>query len=72
MVYLLHPSKATLCGVLSPLIRRLSDSSGGKLLDVLHTALLEQGDSKARAILLHILNEAANPFLEMLSSWLFR
>jgi sarcosine oxidase delta subunit len=72
IVYLLHPSKATLVGVLHPLTKRMSECSGGRLLDVLHSLLLEQGDSKARAVLLHILDQASAPFLEMLSSWLFR
>lgn len=71
MVYLLQPSKSTL-RMLEKLIRRLRDSSGGRLLDGLHGCLLEQGDQRARQLHTALLDKASEPFLEMLSRWLFR
>jgi hypothetical protein len=52
--------------------RRLRDSSGGRLLDGLHSCLLEQGDARARQMHVMLLEKASEPFLRMLSLWLFR
>lgn len=71
-IYLLQPSKTTLSNIISPLIKRLHNCAGGQLIDVLYTALNQQGDSKAREVIIHILNQASIPFLTMLSQWLFR
>jgi gamma-tubulin complex component 2 len=52
--------------------RRLTDKTGGRLLDDLYAAVLEQGDEHARRLHLHLLEAAATPFADMLSKWLFR
>lgn len=72
LFYLLQPSRITLCNILYPLIHKLSDTVGGKMIDILHTSLLEQGYNTSRDLLLHILEKASVPFLAMLSQWLFR
>jgi gamma-tubulin complex component 2 len=71
MVYLLQPSRTTL-HLLERLCARLRDTVGGRMLDTLHAAMLEQGDVKARDVHLHLLNKAAEPFLDTLSTWIFR
>jgi gamma-tubulin complex component 2 len=71
LTYLLHPSKATL-STLVQLTSSLRDASGGLLLDRLHTGMLAQGDSRARDLYSHILQKAYQPFLSMLSEWVFR
>ena len=71
MVYLLQPSKVTL-RVLEKLCFRLRDIVGGKMIDVLHASMLEQGDAKSRELHLHLLMKAAEPFLDTLSTWIFR
>jgi gamma-tubulin complex component 2 len=71
MVYLLQPSRVTL-SLLEKLAARLKDVVGGKMLDMLHAAMLEQGDVKSRDLHLHLLNKAAEPFLDTLSTWIFR
>ena len=52
--------------------KRLTDRTGGRLLDELYAAVLEQGDEHARRLHLHLLEAAAAPFADMLSKWLFR
>ena len=71
MVYLLQPSKITLA-LLEKLCVRLRDVVGGSMLDRLHAMMLEQGDAKARELHHHLLVKAAEPFLETLSTWIFR
>ena len=71
MVYLLQPTKTTL-RLLEKLVRRLRDCAGGRLVDGLHACFLEQGDERARQLHGALLNRAAEPFLKMLSAWLFR
>lgn len=70
LIYLLHPTKATLF-ILDKLALRLLDSSGGAMLNLIHTGMLEQGDEKARLIYERVLTDAAVPFLNMLSRWLY-
>lgn len=71
MVYLLQPTKTTL-RMLEKVARRLRDSSGGRMVDALHTCVLEQGDQRARMLHSVLLEKASEPFLKMLSIWLFR
>ena len=71
MVYLLQPTKITL-RMLEKLTRRLNNTSGGKMIDILYTCMLEQGDSRARLLHSTLLEKASEPFLKMLSIWLFR
>ena len=71
MMYLLQPAKGTL-RMLERLCRRVRDSSGGRLLDGLHGCLLEQGDLRAKHLHTVLLDKASEPFLKMLSLWLFR
>lgn len=70
MTYLLHPAKATLSSVLN-LTKHIRDSSGGNMLDKLYESLIDQGDSKARDLHSHIFQKASEPFLEMLSNWIY-
>ena len=71
LVYLLQPSTITL-QLLEKLCLRVGDCIGGAMIDVLHQCLLEQGDSKARELHLHLLTCAAEPFLTTLSTWICR
>lgn len=71
MVYLLQPTKSTL-RLLEKMVRRLRDCAGGRLVDGLHACLLEQGDERARQLHSALLDRASEPFLKMLSVWLFR
>ena len=70
-VFLLQPSKVTLYQ-LEQLCARLSGLTGGRLLDVLHGVLLEQGDRRAREMHSHLLDEAYKPFLTILQQWIER
>lgn len=70
MVYLLQPS-ARVLKLLSQLALRVWDKKGGELLDILHDTLLEQGDAKGKALVLHLFSKAMGPFLEMLRRWIF-
>lgn len=69
--YFLQPARTTLF-TLDRLCDRLSDLTGGKLLDSLYAASLEQGDEHSRKIHLHLLEMVSKPFADMLSKWLFR
>lgn len=71
LIYLLQPSRSTL-RVLDQLVSRIRNLSGGALLDELHALTDEQGDEKAKRLAAHLLHRAAEPFLRMLSLWLFR
>lgn len=71
MVYLLQPSKVTL-RVLEKLCARLKDIVGGRMIDILHSVMLEQGDVKSRDLHLHLLMCASEPFLDTLATWIFR
>lgn len=71
LVYLLQPSKLTLSTIES-LCGVLRDHVGGEFLDKLHTLMLAQGDEKSRALHLHLLRRASEPFVQMLTQWLFR
>ena len=71
LVFLLHPSKITL-KILENLVRRLKDKSGGRMLDILHSCALEQGDLKAKELHYFLLKKTFEPFLTMLSLWIFR
>ncbi len=71
MVFLLQPSKQTIT-VLERLTVSLRELNGGQLLNCLYLSSLEQGDSKAKEIYDHLLNKASEPFLKMLSLWIFR
>lgn len=71
MVYLLQPSKVTL-RLLEKLCLRLKNIVGGKMVDCLHAAMLEQGDVKSRELHLHLLMCAAEPFVDTLATWIFR
>ena len=42
------------------------------MLDGLHTFCLEQGDVKTKELYLHLLDRASQPFLAILSRWLFK
>ncbi len=67
----LQPAKTTLV-ILDKLCKRLLNTVGGRMLDVLHGCLLEQGDRQARELHHTLLEQAARPFLKMLSLWIFR
>jgi len=71
MVFLLHSTKITL-KILENLVRRLKDKSGGRMLDILHSCALEQGDQKAKELHYFLLKKTFEPFLSMLSLWIFR
>ena len=71
LVFLVQPS-AKVLRLLSAISQRLWNSSGGSLLNVLHDLLLEQGDAKNKELAMHLFQEAARPFLLMLSNWIFR
>lgn len=71
MVYLLQPSKGTL-RTLERLCSRVKEFTGGQLLDALHLCYQEQGDKHMRRMLLQLLHACAQPFLDMLSQWIYR
>ena len=71
MIFLLQPTKATLRS-LDHMTSRLGDRVGGQLLDRLHSAMLDQGDERARKLYEHILQAAAVPFVHMISRWLYQ
>ena len=71
LIYLLQPSRSTL-RVLDQLVGRVRNLSGGALIDELHAFADEQGDEKAKRLSAHLLHRASEPFLRMLSLWLFR
>ena len=71
LTYFLQPARATL-QTLDRLASRLTDLTGGRLLDELYAAALEQGDDHSRRLHLHLLEAAAAPFVSMLTKWLFR
>jgi len=57
---------------LERLTKRLRNCAGGSMLDGIHTFCLEQGDAKAKDLYLHLLEKASQPFLAILSRWLFK
>ena len=69
--YLLQPAKSTLASLVT-LSKKLRDFAGGQLIDKLYIGLLDQGDAKSRELYSHILQKASEPFLNMLSNWVFR
>lgn len=71
MVFLLQPSKVTM-QVLEKLTTAVRELTGGHLLNVLYLGLLDQGDTKAKELYEHLLLKASEPFLKMLSLWIFR
>eukprot|EP00606_Chrysophyceae_sp_TOSAG23-5_P001503 GSChrysophyteH2.ASY1.ANO1.682.1 assembled CDS len=71
LVFLVQPSSKVLRLLCSTSLR-LWNSSGGALLNIMHDLLLEQGDAKNKELALHLFQEAARPFLLMLSNWIFR
>lgn len=71
MVFLLQPSKITL-KLLEKLIRRCTDSTGGRMLDILQEFYMEQGDIKCKELCLQLLINSSKPFLNQLSHWLFK
>ena len=71
LVFLLLPSRVVM-NTLQSLCIRLSRSVGGQLLEELHVCMAEQGDTKSREIHLLLLQKAYEPFLSMLSQWIYR
>ncbi|CAM9119980.1 unnamed protein product [Ectocarpus fasciculatus] len=71
LFYLIQPASATL-RILNRLVLRISDKTGGALLDELQTCLQEQGDEKLRAMYVSLLQQTSQSFLRMLSDWIFR
>jgi gamma-tubulin complex component 2 len=71
LFYLVQPAASTL-RILYRLIVRISDKTGGELLDELQLCLQEQGDEKLRSMFSEILQQTSEPFLRMLSNWIFR
>jgi len=71
MTYLLHPAKSTLNSLLH-LTENIRDKSGGSLLDKLYESLIDQGDAKASEMHNHIFQKATEPFIKMLSDWIYR
>lgn len=71
LFYLIQPASSTL-RILNRLVLRISDKTGGALLDELQTCLQEQGDEKLRNMYVDILQQTAQPFLRMLGDWIFR
>lgn len=70
LIFLLQPAGITL-RTLYGVCGRLSDLSGGQLLDGLHAGLLQQGDSGARQLYSRLLDDSSRPFFDMLDTWLF-
>ena len=70
LVYLLQPSTRVL-KLLAQTALRVWDQRGGQLLDTLHDILLEQGEAKAKQLLLHLFSKAMEPFLDMIRRWIF-
>ena len=70
LVFLVQPS-AKILRLFTVLITKLWDRRGGNLLDGLHQLYLEQGDSKCKDLVLHLLQAASQPFLHMVSDWIF-
>mmetsp|Transcript_6119 Transcript_6119/g.9233 ORF Transcript_6119/g.9233 Transcript_6119/m.9233 type:complete len:1075 (-) Transcript_6119:183-3407(-) len=70
MVFLLQPTKTTL-RTLDHMIASLGDRVGGCMLDRLHSAMLEQGDERAKQLYEHVLKAATVPFVRMISLWLY-
>lgn len=70
-VFHLQPARATL-RVLDRLCTRLRDSNGGRMLDILFTCLLEQGDDKTRELHSYLFKMASAPFISMLQNWLYK
>lgn len=71
LVFMLQPSQVML-RVLDGLCKRVRDLSGGRMLDELYVCLNEQGDEKARSIMMGLLSQASEPFMKILSRWIFR
>lgn len=70
LVYLIQPSSRVL-KLLALLASRVWDQRGGELLDTLHDVLMEQGEAKAKQLLLHLFSKAIEPFLGMIRRWIF-
>jgi hypothetical protein len=58
--------------LLTRIILETKEKIGGELLNIVYTIMQEHGDWKARHILEHIVSRVAEPFLSMLSDWVFR
>ena len=71
LAFLIQPS-AKVLKLLALVAHRLWDKTGGALLDALHLLQMEQGDVKARQLVLHLFKTAAKPFLHAVSRWIFR
>lgn len=70
MFFYLQPSKSVL-RLLASICEKVSEESGGSLLEVLHGCMLTQGDSKSRKLIETLLNQAAKPYLQILEKWIF-
>jgi hypothetical protein len=71
MIFLLQSSKIVL-QILEKLCYSVKELIGGELLNVMYQLYLEQGDMKAKEIYGYLLTKAFQPFLNMLSLWIFR
>jgi gamma-tubulin complex component 2 len=69
--FLLQSSRITI-RLISNLCKRVDGLAGGNLLERLYSCLTEMGDARGRELYAKLLNQAAEPFLDMLERWLFR
>lgn len=67
--YYLQPSMHTLQR-LDKVCSRVARSTGGALLNVLHSLMLGAGDSESRALFTHLLSHASAPYFHLLTLWL--
>jgi gamma-tubulin complex component 2 len=72
LIFLLQPSKLTIY-LLDKVIAHIKELHGGALLNQLYLFYLENtGDSKAKDLLKSLLINSFNPFLRILSKWIYR
>ena len=71
LFYLVQPASSTL-RILNRLVVRIADKTGGALIDELQACLQEQGDENLRSMYSDLLAKTSEPFMRMLSDWIFR
>jgi gamma-tubulin complex component 2 len=71
-IFLLQQSKITV-QILDKILVHLKDKNGGNLINELYLYYLQQGDEKySKKIYEFLLEKSFQPFLKILSTWIFR
>lgn len=70
-IFLLQQSKTTL-QLLDKMIVSVKELNGGQLLNELYSQYQQQGDSNAKQLYEYLLEKAFEPFINILSIWIFR